>query len=783
MTRNFSGASWPPICFGGRARWRVSKLAAGLYYLRGVWVRLAEQVVSVFGLAKSPSALRPIGVAAILATVAFAALPERQALAQCATTGTDQTCTNPAGTTVTDPGGWGIQDSNSLNLTNFGTVTGANDGIATNNDTIVVNSGTISGGSNSGISTFGIANVTNSGTISGGTYGIIGFNGVNLVNSNSVSGSQYGIYTNVDANVTNSGSISSGFIGISTGNDANVTNSGSITGDFQAISAGNNANVTNSGNISGGSYAGIVASNNATVTNSGNIFGATIGIFAFNNATVINSGTVSSSDIAIYGASSVNVTNSGTIVGLAAVAAGGGGGSTLTNSGTIIGTGGIAIDFSLSHGDTMTFLPGSRVFGEIGLGTGDTVNIRTGRDIAWMMIFGGCSCGAGGIVSTGSTVNVAGGAPYVISGDQIATLDPTAFAMQDRTLTDFTGAISSLLASRFGEFASPGTGGGAEPLAFAPSSGVADGTNAAFAKIAALGYADDGRMANAAATDRASGITVWSKAFAGARHQDADGPSLAATNTVYGGVLGLDKYIAADLRLGAFLGAGTGRLDVDANSQTVKTDYAFGGVYGRFDRSSHFLDFAVSTGHAANDSSRIVADNLAPAGVDTATASYGAWFVSPELAYGLRVPLDNKVTLTPTARLRYVAGFFDGYSESGSAQNLSVSARTVQDLEERFELAFSRSDRVPTDAWLKTTVTVGVLGLERLGSTTIDTVLIGQDLAFAAPGQDTAAGVYMGLGVDYAVTGRVTAFTAFDGTLMTDRSVAGTVKAGLRAAL
>jgi hypothetical protein len=772
-----------PDLFGGRARRRVSKLAAGLYHIRGVWVRPAEQVVSAFGLVKSPTALHAVGVAAIVAALAFAALPARQALAQCATTGTDQTCTNPAGSVVTDAvNGWGIQDSDSLNLTNFGRVTGTDYGVIANNDTTVANSGTVSGGNIAGIWTFGIANVTNSGAISGGTYGIIGFNGVNVVNSNGVSGSQYGIYTNIDANVTNSGSISSGFIGISTGNDANVTNSGSITGDFQAISAGNNANVTNSGNIFGGSYAGIVASNNATVTNSGTISGATFGILANNIATVINSGTISSSDIAIYSPSSANVTNSGTIVAYGAIIVGGGGGSILTNSGTIIGTSGIAIDFSSSNTDTMNFMPGSRVFGEIGLGTGDTVNIRTGRDIAWMMTFGaGCGCG-GGIVSTGSTVNVTGGAPYVINGNQIATLDPTAFGLADRTLTDFTGTISSLLASRFGEFASPGAGG-AGPLAFALSSTVADGTNAAFAKIAALAYADGGNMADAAATDRASGITVWSKAFAGARHQDADGPSLAATNTVYGGVLGLDKDVAADLRLGAFLGAGTGRLDVDANSQAVKTDYAFGGVYGRFDRSSHFLDFAVSTGHAANDSSRTVADNLAPTGLDTATASYGAWFVSPELAYGLRMPLNNKVTLTPTARLRYVAGFFDGYSETGSTQNLSVSARTVQDLEERFELALSQVDRLRGDAWVKTRVTLGVLDLERLGSTTIDTILIGQNLSFAVPGQDTAAGVYGGIGFDYALTGRVTAFTAFDGTVMTDKSIAGTVKGGLRAAL
>jgi outer membrane autotransporter protein len=688
--------------------------------------------------------------------------PVPQALAQCAATGTNQTCTNPAGTTMPD----GIFDTASVTVTNFGTILGSIYGVlgGTGNAT-VTNSGTVSGG------VYGVAGnlnaiVTNSGTVSGGIYGVLANNGsATVVNSGNIFGGTYGVAGNLNATVTNSGTISGGTSAIYANSGiATVTNSGTIAGLSNGVTAFNGANITNSGSISGGNFGIYVFPGTAGVmiANSGIISGGTLaGIDSFAGATLVNSGTISGT------------------TGI--VAGGAGGGWTFTNSGAVVGTGGIAIDFSSSGADTLAFLPGSRIVGDILLGFGDTVNIHTGRDVGWLLNFNACGCGYG-LIDPGTVVNVTGGAPYVISGNQIATLDPTAFGLADRTLTDFTGAISSLLASRFGEFASSGAGG-AGPLAFAPASGVADGTNAAFGKIAALAYADGGNMADAAATDRASGITVWSKAFAGARHQDADGPSLAATNTVYGGVLGLDKYVAADLRLGAFLGAGTGRLDVDANSQTVKTDYAFGGVYGRVDRSSHFLDFAVSTGHAANDSSRAVADNFAPAGLETAAASYGAWFVSPELAYGLRMPLDNKVTLTPTARLRYVAGFFDGYSETGSAQNLSVLARTVQDLEERFELALSQVDRLRGDAWVKTRVTLGVLGLERLGSTTIDTILIGQNLSFAAPGQDTAAGVYGGVGFDYAVTGRITAFTAVDGTVMTDKSVAGTVKGGLRAAL
>ena len=52
-----------------------------------------------------------------------------------------------------------------------------------------------------------------------------------------------------------------------------------------------------------------------------------------------------------------------------------------------------------SAADTLNLQPGSRIIGEILLGTSDTINIRTGRDIAWLLTFG-CSCGLDGITAT-----------------------------------------------------------------------------------------------------------------------------------------------------------------------------------------------------------------------------------------------------------------------------------------------------------------------------------------------------------------------------------------------
>jgi len=48
-------------------------------------------------------------------------------------------------------------------------------------------------------------------------------------------------------------------------------------------------------------------------------------------------------------------------------------------------------------------------------------------------------------------------------------------------------------------------------------------------------------------------------------------------------------------------------------------------------------------------------------------------------------------SLTPAARVRYLAAGYGGYAESGSTVNLAVGSRTTQNLEERGELALTHT--------------------------------------------------------------------------------------------
>lgn len=637
-----------------------------------------------------------------VAAAALALLSPGEGLAACNPTGTNQTCTNSEAISGNPTG---INDTDTLTLTN--TDTGSIAGSAHNAPAYGVNADT--------------ANVSNWGAISGTGTG--------------TSGRGLGIFGTTAANVSNWGSISA---------------TGTKSGNSWAISSYHAATVSNWGTISasagsGGEAFGVSAGQNngtANVDNWGTISASGengFGVYAaYGTANVTNWGTISGTGTSnsAFGVDAVsgtaNVTNWGTI---SADAKNNGYGidakfGTIINGGTISAN---TYALKFDGNATVTLLPGSILIGRFHLGgASNTVNILTGnQNLTFDTLTG---------TTLTSTV------PIVISGTQVVTVDPTSFAMTGRNVMDFTGNVSSTLEDRFDAAFGDAAAGGGPALGYAEENDV----GARFANAFAGQSSDTPKLANLSA-QYADGTTLWARGFAGERVQQDDGTLIGSSTGFFGGMLGADRQLGSDLRLGAFLGGGQTRLSEDHDLGGDDSDLVLGGLYGRYERGPSFLGALLQGGYIHTRTMRAVNNNALPNGIETAAASYDGWYIGPQATFGRHYALGRlggaSYTLTPSVSLRYLYASLGGYTESGTSAPLTVGGRTVSDLGASAGLSLARMVRLAPGSTLTSTLFGGVFGDRRGGTATIDAELLGQAIPFAVPGKKNAWGGFAGIGV------------------------------------
>ncbi len=231
--------------------------------------------------------------------------------------------------------------------------------------------------------------------------------------------------------------------------DVTVLPDATVSANFaEGIRLNSNDNtITNNGTISTTDGTGIYARARNTIVNSGTI--STTGLGANGilvqdpGNTIINSGTISTTG---NGAYAINLAdNSNTVVNSGTILTAGNGAtginasspdSTITNSGLIQVTGSSdAIRLGSAH-STLNLQPGSVIIGGLNFTTGNALTVDNGLSVA--LTFNN---------KLPATITTSG-APFAVSGNQVAVVDPTAFSQQDEMLADLTSGIFNSIHAR-----------------------------------------------------------------------------------------------------------------------------------------------------------------------------------------------------------------------------------------------------------------------------------------------------------------------------------------------
>jgi len=595
---------------------------------------------------------------------------------------------NTISNTGTATGQFGILAFDGNTITNSGTAVGIGNNstgiLAVNNNTIT-NSGTAIGTTVDGIHAVDQNTITNSGTSTGSVTGIRVNSFNTITNSGTATGSTLDGIFGLDHNtITNSGTSTGQSFGIFGRSYNTITNSGTATGSFASINATDHNTISNSGTATGGSI-GIAVGNFNTIINSGTATGSTIiGIIAADNNTITNSGTVRGSIYGISANSSNTIRNSGMITGVSA-----------------------AVNFTGAN-NTLTLLAGSKIEGRILLDN-PTNRLVIGPGLNTALAYTG-----GTIVDTGL--------PFIIDGGKLYAVDVTGFSVQDEMANDLTRAVSDAVDARLGAARAAGRG---------------------------FSTAMNGTVVHAVADVPAGpGNSLWLSGLGSVRDQEGDSDTGSFNSLLGGFVVGGDALISTHTRAGLFAGASLADLDTEGDGQDLDNKSAFAGAYLSHDMGQSFVNAALIAGWSGFDSERHITNNQLPGGMETASADYDGFLLSPSLTLGHGMIMQGGI-LTPSVRVRYAGLFLEGYDESGSTANLSVDGRNINVLDARAELAYALNPHETESGVLSSTLRFGVDGTMTTGGD-VSATLLAQSLNFDAAGSDTLRG-FAGFDATYAM--------------------------------
>ncbi|MBO6625015.1 MAG: autotransporter domain-containing protein [Roseicyclus sp.] len=566
-----------------------------------------------------------------------------------------------------------------------------------------------------------------SGIVGGGGSGIVietgSTNGAEIVTQGT---SAYGIsiqFNADDATVLNGASIVTNGLGahgifVEAGSDNPViTNSGEITTNGNAAGIrndGQNAVILNSGEITtnGLGAHGIwnEVADGSRVENSGviELSGQTSnGLYSFNsnNVVLLNSG-----EILVTGATSSGMQ---TFLGSDA---------TLINTGLIRAEGAAdeailasTVGASVLNSGEIRTAPG---INGIDVRTDDVFVRNTGR------IFSGLGGGEFSFTSNGSDTHLRLDPGSIIVGElqflaNGATLD---VGLPNAALTWNLAPPDNILSD-----GSPQLVVGTTLYVFDPDHFAAM-DQAALSALNQVGFALDQRQA----TGSAEGRSVW-----------ATGTIASADDTdTLSGMLGGTFALSADRRIGGFVGTQDTEYETPFSSSQIDSRATFGGLTWGGTTDYGFFETALSFGTVSSTSTRRVANNTVPTGIENAVSSPDSRFFSLSATFGTETRF-NEIDLRPSLRLRYSWVQSDAFAETGSQADLTVEERSAQRLDLRAKVETDLAPRRTALGPMAVTL-YGGLDLAYTDADDVRAVAAGQPVVFGTGQSGTSLQGFIG---------------------------------------
>ena len=512
----------------------------------------------------------------------------------------------------------------------------------------------------------------------------------------------------------------------------------SLTGDYSGYSG----NVTIDGgalSVDTSSFvAGAFTVDSGSLAVTGSISGVTNAV-TMNGATLGNSGSISGTQYGVLLATGGNqITNSGAISGGTASIYYAAGGNQLNIQPSA--SFGSLVDFNNTTGNTTAFGAGSYSIPVARyLTASNTVTLNNDRQ---SVLYDAAASSSG-------TINV-------VDASATGSTSTSTLAITSSVSTVMTD-ILSLDVNRNGPV--HGSQGSGAALGYAATTPKSAGEKA----IATV-------VGDGLAVDR-YGNLLWMRAFGGQKFDAA----IDSTAGHYGLALGID-HVFGQTRFGAMGGLGRMVNQMDDKSAKVSGNTVFGGLYARHAFDDSYFDTSLIAGGIFSTSERLI-----NAGAQTATGKFDGWFVSPEMAISRERDLGSGWMLTPKAVARYTHGSFDGYSETGSSQNLTYGARSTDALQAALEMKITKRRQLADGRQASFSLTGTVLDTYNFGDSNLNASLQGTAFTVSTSQKRNVVGGKLGISTQFSFNPQTIIFAGANAGAYSDNSWDYSANVGFKA--